>query len=320
MGSSVDLSIALEWENPRFAGWARGRAVLRALARQVSACTEATGATVEVLLAFDPGRVSAESLRALAVESFPVGIVPRLIAEPGAGYYRLKNVAVAAASHPVVIMLDSDTVPEEGWLAALADAISRKDVDVVGGVTTVARDEAFSRAVSRFWFFPRRTPPVGPLRRVAEFWANNVAFRREVFVRFGGFPEAPLFRGQCCMLAGRLSAGGVAIWVAPAARTVHPPPRGILPLAVRGWHHGRDASAMRGVDAAERSWRASARRVQTSWAAVENALSEDMADATVSRRERILTVFLAAIYFGCKFAGERWTVREPQADAQQANS
>lgn len=293
---------------------------MRALARQVSAYREATGADVEVLLAFDPRRVPVESLHGLAVESFPVGMARRLIAEPGAGYYGLKNAAVAAASHPVVLMLDSDTVPEEGWLAAMADAITRKDVDVVCGVTTVARDQAFSRAVARFWFFPRRAPVPGPLLRVAEFWANNVAFRRPVFQRFGGFPEAALFRGQCCMLAGRLSGAGVAIWMAPAARTVHPAPRGILPLAVRGWRHGRDALAMPGVDAAERSWRASARRGHASWAAVETALPEEMTDARVPRRERVLTGFLAAIYFGSKFAGERWEALGARTEVQQANS
>lgn len=320
IAATMDLSIVLEWDNLRTAGWRRGASVLQALAREIVAHDAVTGGETEVLFMFSPDAVNAGVLAALAGRCLPRDVRVRLVPRPGEGYYHLKNAGVAAATHDRVVMLDSDTIPQPGWLGSMARALATPGVDAVAGVTTVDRDSRYARAVARLWFFPANPPPPGPIFRTREFWANNAAFRREVFLGAGGFPEAGLFRGQCRMLAARLIATGRTIWLAPEARTVHSPPRGLVALCVRAVRHGRDAMASAGPQPAQRRLAASWRRAAQSCGKARQALADEGGTGPVPADERWLTMGLALLYSVGRFLGERWEFRHPRRDSQQANS
>ena len=51
----------------------------------------------------------------------------------GLRYYALKNLGAQLCEQPVVVFLDSDVVPEPGWLRRLLEPFARRDVEVVGG-------------------------------------------------------------------------------------------------------------------------------------------------------------------------------------------
>ena len=120
-----------------------------------------------------------------------------------------KNIGAARARGEVIVFLDSDVIPEEGWLASLLQALSNLDVGVVGGNTYIAHEDLNGKAFALFWFFPLREAR-GGLWRDPHFFANNVAFRAEVF-RAHSFPPLGTFRGQCIALGGtssRVTASG----------------------------------------------------------------------------------------------------------------
>src|SRR5262249_55511755 len=59
----------------------------------------------------------------------------------------------------------------------------------------------------------------GP-RTVRNFFANNVAFAREVFAA-RRYPALPMFHGQCQVLALQLAEAGIPIEHAPLAHVTH---------------------------------------------------------------------------------------------------
>ena len=73
------------------------------------------------------------------------------------------------------------------------------------------------------------------------FFANNVAFARDVFAAHP-YPrvDEPMFHGQCQILALRLAEVGIAIQYAPEARAIH-----AWPASIREWLEVR---LLRGAD------------------------------------------------------------------------
>jgi hypothetical protein len=177
-----------------------------------------------------------EEIQAHLPECFDLEI---LIA-PGVEYYPLKNIAAEAASGDLLIFVDSDVVPDPGWLAHLLGSFGRPDIDVVCGQTYVMPSDTYSRAFAVGWtYLPRRddTEIVQPKK----FYANTIAFRRSVFEKAGGFPAVGRkTRGAASKIGKRLAAFGCPVWENPAAAVDHPPPSSFQHLAVRAIAHGRD--------------------------------------------------------------------------------
>ncbi len=99
--------------------------------------------------------------------------------------------------------------------------------EVVAGRTTY-RDDALGVAATAidFMYFPS---PLGEgLTR--NFYANNVAFRRDVFAARRYLPAEGIYRGHCQQLGLRLAADGVRVRYAPDAHTVHRFPDGAAEL------------------------------------------------------------------------------------------
>jgi len=131
-----------------------------------------------------------------------------------AGYYDHKNRGFDASTGDIVAFLDGDTDPSPGWLAALTAPFA-DGAQVVAGKTSYPGALAALGTELDFPLFAAETPGC-----VRAFFANNVAFRREVFAA-RRYPELPMFHGQCQVLALQLRAAGIAIRFAPDARVTH---------------------------------------------------------------------------------------------------
>ena len=233
------LSIIIEWENAGRIGAARARRMLRALRNQLREIGPASGARHEIVLLHDPLKVKRETLVESVREAgagWPADI--NYAAVPGNGYYRQKNAGAALAEGDIIIFLDSDVVPEPGWLAALTGPFALPGIDVVCGNTFVAPDSLYSAAMALAWIFPLRSAESG-LVRSRYFYANNVAFRRAVFA-LHPFPETGQFRGQCAFLAEQLIGSGHDIYLSRDARVAHAPPQGLKRFVVRALWGGHD--------------------------------------------------------------------------------
>jgi hypothetical protein len=243
------ISIIVEWENVILAGAPRARAMLARLAGEARCCEE----PLEILFCH-PGADPPE----LAEAGAALPPVCRFVAASGAHYYELKNVAAAEARGAILVFLDSDVIPAEGWLQALLAPFADPAVQVVAGHSTIDAENLYSRAFALTWFFPLPAGPA-PLQPVPRFFANNVAFRREVFLAHPFSALEGTSRGACVRLAQELGRQGITIWKTTAARVTHPAPRGFRHFLLRGLAEGRDRILP------ERGWRATPLATAARW-------------------------------------------------------
>src|SRR3990172_1590472 len=119
MGEKLRLSIVVEWENVRLADSGRAREMLRRVGRQAAELpADLPSGPVELIVLHD------DELDAVSVGSFveealgPVHphVELRVVPTPGGGYYALKNAGARLARGDIVVFLDSDVIPEDGWL------------------------------------------------------------------------------------------------------------------------------------------------------------------------------------------------------------
>src|SRR6185295_6738629 len=171
---------------------------------------------------FDRSAIPRETIEAAIAECGADGPFElRFHAVEGSDYYGQKNEGAQTASRDYVLFLDSDVVPESGWLRTLLGSV-RPGVDVVAGSTYIEADTFSGRAFSLFWFFPLRGPSNG-LQQTRHFFANNVLIKRDLFLAHK-FPDLPLYRGQCTILSAKLLRSGVKLYLQTDARVAHPPP------------------------------------------------------------------------------------------------
>jgi hypothetical protein len=137
------------------------------------------------------------------------------------------------------VFLDSDVIPEPGWLPGLLGSFADPAVEVVCGNCYLDTGDLVSKSLALAWFFPLRDGRE-VLARQDSFFANNVAFRREVAVRYPFVPLEGTSRGACRLLARRLTEDGRGLFVNTAARVSHPAPNGLRHLLLRGLAQGRD--------------------------------------------------------------------------------
>lgn len=161
---------------------------------------------------------------------------------PNRGIAAARNAGSAAASAPIVAFTDDDCEADPDWLRRLLEAFGDAHVEAVGGsVMPVGSDGLalrYLRALNpltplgaellasnsplyRLLLYLRRAalghPPMSAGDRLYSVVGANMAFRRELLERVGGFDEAFRFGGEeedLCRRAHGLS---------PAARIVYAP-------------------------------------------------------------------------------------------------
>jgi len=158
----------------------------------------------------------------------------------GSGYYAAKNAGFAATTADIVAFGDSDCRPCDLWLHTLLAPMQSSDVRVVAG-RTAYEPSALGDALTAIDFQPIASP-LGP-GCVRHFFANNVAFRREVFAARPFELRTDLHRGACGVLALQLHRERIPIHHAPDALTVHRTPGG-LELLERRMKRGGDLALL----------------------------------------------------------------------------
>jgi hypothetical protein len=326
-GPPLRLSIVIEWTNTRLNGVLRAEQVLAELGGQWQRLVagvhpeDLPAESARFLARLHPRAelliVSGEpidaelasAIRARAAAGFDVSVEVK----EGLEYYPLKNFGAALASGELLLFVDSDVLPDPGWLAHLLGSFARPDVAVVAGQTYVGPCSLMGRAFALGWSYELRDPSGGLVQR-RKFSGNNVAFRTDGFRRAGGFPSVGgATRGAASLLRRELERMGIAVWQNRSAAVDHPPPSGFRHLAMRGVAHGRDkyltTCAWRSLGAFWASERAAARRLARGVASV----FRDGARVGLSRREIPAAVALLCAYYGCFALGGVLTHLSPAA-------
>ena len=183
--------------------------------------------------------------------SFPVPA--RLLAEPARGSAHARNRGIAEAEGDVVVMIDDDVVPAEGWLARLLEPIVAGRCDAAGG--RVVLDPTVPRPR---WFDEERIGgylsnlDLGPVEReLGEreiVLTANAAWRTHLLRATGGFDPmlgprdgVPIVNDDA-LLTRKFRVSGGRIRYVPDAIVVHEvPPARLRPLAFlrRAYYFGR---------------------------------------------------------------------------------
>jgi GT2 family glycosyltransferase len=237
------ISIVVEWENALNAEADRTFEMLRQVTSQARKhASRHAGERFEVLVVFDD-----ELFQAAALQDFVESAIGRsreildvrFLKLPGGGYYASKDHGVRAARGERVLLVDSDVVPEDGWLDTLLKALNNDGVNLVAGSTYIDAGNFIGKTFALNWFFPLRSE-ASHVETTSRFFANNLAIRRSFYLQHP-FPDvAGTSRGSCVVLSHRLSEQGLSIHRANDARSSHPAPNGFRHLVPRALAQGRD--------------------------------------------------------------------------------
>jgi glycosyltransferase involved in cell wall biosynthesis len=234
------FTAVIECENVRSSELSRAEGMLKVLAQQIRELDDQLAQAPELIILYDSDSIDPSLIRRFYESAFgPSFKVPlRLLPTKGANYYVQKNRGAQIAERELVLFVDSDVIPEEDWLRSLLSAFVDPQVNIVGGNTYITLETLYSKAFALFWFFPLRSESQG-LVSSTRFYANNVIFRRDVFRRYG-FPDLPLVRGQCGVLANSLVRDGYQIFIQTDAHVAHAPPNGFRHIVCRALCQGHD--------------------------------------------------------------------------------
>jgi glycosyltransferase involved in cell wall biosynthesis len=308
--------VVIEWENILLAEADRCRRMLDELGTQLVELRNADSSNepdqiqfpAEILIMFDPHDVDKSSVEAAVNENLkgdPATRTCRFVPVPGGTYYVLKNEGARHATGDVLLMLDSDVVPQPGWLRALLKPFRNPEVHLVAGQSYLATNSTLAKTFALSWIFPLRQAEA-TLTPKAQFFANNFAFRHHVLLEHP-FPALPgVSRGQCKLLARKLFDLGTPAYITAAAEMEHPPPYGFRAVVRRGLAHGRDelfllkyASSPRKIGLPY-----SVFRVGRLWArGLRNVVSRRH-QAGLSMLELPSAIALVTIYYGCYLLGD----------------
>ncbi len=244
------ISIIIEWENVKLSEMDRCREMLRAMAiqipeyfdKQANTSSSDTVPSAEILILYDAGAFDGGFIEDIVATEIPRGTRHcqwRIIAAGSEGYYGLKNIGSREAQGDILVFIDSDLIPEPKWLENMLSPMQNADCKVVAGHAYVTPDDMMSRTFALTWFFPLRASEA-KISPAKGFFANSVAFRREVFLAhpYEVIPGAS--RGACRLLAKKLAAEGVQIISNTGAQASHPPPNGLSHFLLRAVVQGRD--------------------------------------------------------------------------------
>jgi len=199
----AEVTIVIEWENPRDVGSVWTDRAMRSLAEELAREGAAASDKPTVLYLFDTEVLDETSVRRSIERSAPELdelASLRVIPTPGLTYYQLKNHGVALTETPYVILLDSD--------------------------------------VALIWIFDLPSEHENS-RGEPNVHANNSAFRTRFFQE-NPFPNTLAFKKQCGLWLADILERGFGFERTPEAYCRHAPHSGLRFVLWRGIQSGFD--------------------------------------------------------------------------------
>lgn len=297
----MHVSLVIECENVNDVGADRAGRVMRALHAQIAEVSARRSLSGEILVMYAAGSVNASdvlsAIGAALGTSCPWPVRAIACEGPPYQYYEQKNQAARLAQGELLVYLDSDCIPQPGWLESLLAAFDRPDVVACAGVTSIDRDTRYSRLFAFLSDWPIDDVGAEPVVVATNFNANNVAFRRDTFLAHP-YPDNGSYKARCVQLWQELAVAGITIHRANRALVLHPAPVNPRHFAAKAIGLGHDYGLQfrnRG-NAGRRSAFAFARaKFMQNFSATQRRLDAAQHETEVGTRP--LALALSAVYF-----------------------
>ena len=153
-----------------------------------------------------------------------------------------RNLGIREAAADVLVFIDSDCLPQPGWLSGLLNRLTAGEEVVIGSVISPTENYwMLAYNISMFHEVMAHTRP-GPRRYLPTL---NLAIRREVVTEVGLMDES-LPRGQDVEWGIRMALAGYQLTFEPSAAITHYPARTDPKTVWRFWvRSGRNMSRVR---------------------------------------------------------------------------
>ena len=256
--NQVDISLVVEWENSRHTIESRTSQMMHQLAQQVERRLAEGEERFELIVVYDPGDSPEASIQSMLDKHWAhllARVSTKTAMVPDGSYYVMKNVAASMAKGDILVFIDCDVLPEPNWLENILAPFADAEIGVSQGATYVQPYNTFTKGLALAWLFPLKNSS-GELSEEGRVIANNIAFRRSIFLRFP-YPDLPTWRGQCTAQRNMLDKHEVRVHWSGTARTIHPFPVGPSGILERACLNGHDHAKREYMEGAEANWRAS---------------------------------------------------------------
>ena len=238
------ITLLIEWENAIDVADDWTRKAMDGLSRELRSVADRMPQKPRIMYLYNRNAVPAGTVEKVIDSEAPelrqladLEIVPT----DDLTYYKLKNYGIARTRTPLAVMVDSDAIPQPGWLDALLEPFAKPEVMAVGGFTRLGHEDFLSRAMALTWIFDLEGDREKTEKRNS-IHVNNCAVRTDFF-RAHPFPDLQAFKKQCVFwLRGVKKEMGSSVYVRTAnAKAVHAPHPGLRFLAWRAWTAGYDS-------------------------------------------------------------------------------
>lgn len=109
-----------------------------------------------------------------------------VVREEGTGVSSARNQGARLAKNEIVAFVDADSIVADGWARALLSCFE-PGVVAVGGVLSARSEKAYERLI--VWLSSNVLPRIFAKLGFFMFSGTNCAFRKEAFLKAGGFRE-----------------------------------------------------------------------------------------------------------------------------------
>ena len=237
-----EFSIVTEWENYINTEKWRPRKMLHIIFQQIKEISNNLSSKPEILIVYNPDDVKKDEVEKIVneeIENYADLVVLKIIPALGCGYYQLKNFGSKHCTKDIIIFVDSDVIPDDGWLGSILEPFNKSNVHVVAGAAYMPLTNLVEKAMALIWYFPPETDRSGTFGETDFFSTNNVAFSRKIFQKYN-FPDLEGLRGHNVALANKLIFNDIKIYQQPTARSAHPASNGFVHFVHRGLQTGYD--------------------------------------------------------------------------------
>ena len=201
----------------------------------------------EILICFSTTTINSvllENTRKFAEKNFFPSQL-KFLSFDHASYYQLKNYGADSSQGNIIIFLDSDVTTDLNWVANLLKPFEEnKDIKVVAGRTELKAQNTIQYSQLLVTFFDNYKN-VNNFDVTKNFFANNVAFKKELFLKYKFPINQQTARTSCCQLAQNLSLDNIKIHKQHQAIVYHRSASSLSELLLRSVIEGRDQTMLK---------------------------------------------------------------------------